>query len=44
MDTNSGLVGPLLVCKKGALGTNNKPVLFYYVHNVLKLVIVKIFT
>lgn len=44
MDTNSGLVGPLLVCKKGALGKNNKPVLFYYVHNVLKLVFGSIFT
>lgn len=43
MDTNSGLVGPLLVCKKGALGKNNKPVLFYYVHSVLKLVTVNLF-
>lgn len=26
-DTNSGLVGPLLVCKTGALGTDGKQVL-----------------
>ena len=26
-DTNAGLVGPLLVCKKGALGTNGIQVL-----------------
>lgn len=26
-DTNSGLVGPLLVCKAGALGTDGKQVL-----------------
>lgn len=30
VDTNSGLVGPLLVCKKGALGENGIQVLFYY--------------
>lgn len=30
VDTNSGLVGPLLVCKKGALGGNGTQVLLYY--------------
>lgn len=30
LDTNSGLVGPLLVCKKGALTESGTQVLLYY--------------
>ncbi|VCW77510.1 unnamed protein product [Gulo gulo] len=29
-DTNSGLVGPLLVCKTGALGADGKQVLPWF--------------
>lgn len=34
-DTNSGLVGPLLVCKKGTLSENGTQVLFVFIQYLL---------
>ncbi len=35
MDTNAGLVGPLLVCKEGVLDTSGSHVMLYYRFHML---------
>lgn len=36
MDTNSGLVGPLLVCKKGTLGESGTQVLLIFINGLME--------